>query len=149
MSLKKLTRKRLALFAEELKKHGNVSRAAEQIGMARRYLYSLRETHPELKAVWDDSVETFLDVCDSECTKRAVLGWDEPVYQGGQKVGDIHKASDRLLEFILERRRYPKRHEISGRGGGPIPTVDLSKLSDEHLEHAKAIWAALGVTLTS
>jgi hypothetical protein len=45
------------------------------------------------------------DEADRELFLRAVRGWQEPVYQGGELVGTILVKSDRLLEFYLKHRR--------------------------------------------
>lgn len=45
------------------------------------------------------------DEAERELFLRAVRGWNEPVYQGGELVGTILVKSDRLLEFFLKHRR--------------------------------------------
>ena len=58
--------------------------------------------------------------------KRAVKGVLEPVFQGGQHVGDILRYSDRLLELLLkgdDPQRYNPQATgaASGQGGaGPV-----------------------------
>jgi hypothetical protein len=55
--------------------------------------------------------------------RRAVHGWNEPVYQQGKMVGVIRRFSDRLMELQLKAtdpRRYAERHEHTGASGGPI-----------------------------
>jgi hypothetical protein len=39
---------------------------------------------------------------EAEARRRAVQGWDEPVFHQGRKVGTIRKYSDRMLEILLK-----------------------------------------------
>lgn len=77
------------------------------------------------------------DRLEAEIVRRALDGWEEPVYQGGRMVGTVRKFSDTLLIFQTKKARpeYRDRHEITGKDGGPIQvqSVDLTKLSEEQL----------------
>jgi hypothetical protein len=42
---------------------------------------------------------------EDEAMRRAVDGWDEPVYQKGEQVGVVRKYSDSLLALLLRGRR--------------------------------------------
>lgn len=69
----------------------------------------------ELRQVWRD---------------RAITGWMEPVYQGGEKVGEKWVFSERLLAmglkaYLSEFREYPTV-EVRGDGGGANLVEDRS-----------------------
>ena len=65
-----------------------------------------------------------MDAVEAEIRRRGVEGWDEPVFQGGKRVGVIRRYSDRMLEILAKAHR-PKfrentRVEVSGPAGGPV-----------------------------
>jgi hypothetical protein len=115
------------LFLEQLRKHGNVTRAAEAIGRKRDTLYIYREAHPDFFQQWHHAVEAFNDGLESEAMRRAVSGVKRPVYQGGKQVGEVTEYSDSILLFMLDRRRYPQKskHELTGAGGGAITVREI------------------------
>lgn len=56
--------------------------------------------------------------------RRAIDGVPEPVFQGGQHVGDVVRYSDRLLELLLkggDPQRYNPQPSGGGGGGAPGP----------------------------
>ena len=61
-----------------------------------------RARDPEFAADWDESMEQARGKVESELHRRAVEGYEEPVYQRGEKVGTVRKYSDRLLELRIK-----------------------------------------------
>jgi hypothetical protein len=114
-------------FLEQLRRHGNVSRAAQAIGRPRHTMYLYRQNHPDFGAEWDQAVDEFVDTLETEAARRAAIGVDRPVYQGGKQVGTVKEYSDRLLEFLLDRKRYPSRtkHEVTGKDGAPMEVREI------------------------
>lgn len=54
---------------------------------------------------------------------RAMVGWDEPVFQYGRCVGAVRRFSDRLHEIMLKAGnpgRFAERHEFGGPNGQPL-----------------------------
>lgn len=102
----KLTATRIELFLADLSKHGIVVRAAAAASPhtktrqgAARTFRDLRNRDPKFARRWDDALEAATAEVEMELHRRAVLGWDEPVYQRGERVGTVRKYSDRLLEL--------------------------------------------------
>lgn len=102
----RLTQKRIDLFLAELAKHGIVVRAATAASPhtktrqgAARTFRDLRKRDPQFSQQWDDALEAATAEVEMELHRRAVDGWDEPVYQKGECVGTVRKYSDRLLEI--------------------------------------------------
>lgn len=81
-----------------------------------------------------------------EAWERAVVGWEEPVYQNGEKVGTKRKKSDALLCLLLKRlpgfadpsvvQGVDRREETKGTGLSERVSVDAiyEHLSDEELK---------------
>lgn len=121
----KLTPEKETQFFHVLAESANVTRAAEAIGMARRYMYELRAEDPEFKAQWDAAVEMGTDSLEDEATRRAKEGWDEPVWYQGEQCGTVKKYSDTLLIVQLKARRPEKYRdrtstELTGKDGDPL-----------------------------
>lgn len=74
------------------------------------------------------------ELLESEATRRAVKGVEEPVFYQGEKCGEVQKYSDTLLIFLLKAARpekYRERvsQELTGAGGGPITMATLLTLA--------------------
>ena len=90
-------------FLAKLKStHGNVSKAAQAIHIARNTAYQHKRIDTDFSAAWDDVMASVYDAMEQELYRRAVTGY---------KVGDIKKKSDRLLEFALKGNRAEKFRE--------------------------------------
>jgi hypothetical protein len=64
--------------------------------------------------------------------RRALVGWKEPVYQGGKEVGTIRKFSDNLLIFLLKGKRpevFRERHELTGANGAALTPAVVHRLA--------------------
>jgi hypothetical protein len=121
----KLTPKKLAEFLDLLSTNGNVTLSAETCNLARRTLYDLRTTDEQFAQAWEDAMSMAADYLEAEARRRAVEGWEEPVYYQGDEVGYVRKYSDTLLIFLLkganpEKYRERSSTELSGPGGAPL-----------------------------
>lgn len=113
------------LFLEHLRETANVSRSANFAGVNRRTVYTERGNSETFREAWDDAVEEGMDFLEEEARRRAYEGTLKPVYQRGDKVGEIREFSDTLMIFLLKGRRpdvYGDRvkQEVTGKGGGPV-----------------------------
>lgn len=97
----------LAGFAE----HGTVTAAAKMAGCGRRTVYDWLARDAEFRAAFAEAEQQAVDSLEREAYRRALEGTDEPVYQGGKKVGVIRKYSDTLLIFLLKGNRPTKYRE--------------------------------------
>lgn len=121
--------KRKERFLKELGKRANVSAAAKAAKVDRSTPYHWREVDVEFAAAWDEAVEAAVDALEAEAWRRAATGVLEPVYQKGERVGQIRRYSDTLMVTLLKAHRREKysekqQHELSGPGGEPLgPTA--------------------------
>lgn len=105
----------IAAFSET----GNVSLAAKAAGIGRRTHYDWMTDDPKYAASFRDARETAGDLLEAEARRRAAEGVEEPVYQGGKRVGTIRRYSDTLLIFLLKGARpevYRERYEVQHAG---------------------------------
>lgn len=99
---------------------------------------------PEFRERYIAAREEVNDKIEKEIYRRAVLGWDEPVYQGGKQVGVIHKYDSTLLIFLAKANmpdRYRDKFEGVNLGGvlnlaiaGDGVIRAIAGLSEEELE---------------
>lgn len=94
---------RQAAFCEALAKSGSVTDACAVTGMSTTSAYKARERVPGFRNRWDDAVAASRPSIESEVRRRAVEGWDEPIFQGGKQVGVKRRYSDNLLKALYQR----------------------------------------------
>ena len=105
------------LFIKHLKQTCNVSASAVAAGLSRSAIYYTRERDEEFAEEWDSAIGEAIDMLESEARRRAVDGFEEPVYYKGVQVGAVRKYSDRMLELLLKGHlpeKYKDRVQHSG-----------------------------------
>jgi hypothetical protein len=118
-------------------KFGTIKDACKAAGINRHTYEAHRAKFPDFDqecAVVD--VEC-ADEADRELFLRAVRGWQEPVYQGGELVGTILVKSDRLLEFFLKHRRpeiYGDKTKIELSGAVEMTVAEELKMGASAVE---------------
>lgn len=102
---------------------GVILAAAKLSGIDRGTHYDWLESDPNYRAAFDEAKEEAIELLEAEAIRRGVLGWKEPIYQGGVKVGDVTRYSHALLIFMLKARRpevYRERFELTGKDGSAL-----------------------------
>lgn len=143
----KLTAKKRQEFLGALAAGDTVKHAAAAIGLARGYVYQLREADAAFRAEWEAAYVEGTEAIEQEIKRRGVDGWDEPVYQGGQKVGVVRKHSDTLLIFLAKGRDPERwRENISVEQKGRVQhdhthsgRIDLRQATASELEVLEAL----------
>src|SRR5262249_47984425 len=96
-----------------------------------------------------DAYDQGTDLIRDEIRRRAVDGWDEPVFQKGELVGHIRRYDSRLLELEAKKRdpgyRENTRLEVSGR----VPVEPVGFQLDQEQMTSVADILALAVGLES
>lgn len=98
--------KKVAEFLAEIRETGgNITKAAERIGVGRQTVYDWKAAHADFSAQWDEALTSSIEDLEQEAKRRAFSGTDEPVFYKGQKCGLIRKYSDTLLIFLLKAHK--------------------------------------------
>lgn len=119
-TLTQLTPKKKEIFLEALAECGCVSHAANEAKFSRVRFYQERLIDTEFAERWDDALNIGNGAVDDEIYRRAVEGWDEPVFYKGDVCGTVRKYSDTLLIFLAKARRpntYRDNIKIEHSGG--------------------------------
>ena len=104
----KFTPARKAAFIEMLRKTGNVLGSARGVGVTQSYVYRLRKTDQAFADAWANAIDEAVSLIEEEARRRAVDGWDKPVFYRGRQVGAIRRYSDHLLGLLLKMHRPEK-----------------------------------------
>lgn len=128
-------------FLKEFRKSGNITVAAEAVGMDRRTHYTWLEQDDDegtYAKAFADATEDAADLLEAEAHRRAVEGVEEPVgwYQG-EAGGHVRRYSDTLLIVLLKMRgRFRDGVEVTGKDGGPLQVAVTHRLVDPRREAA-------------
>jgi hypothetical protein len=110
-------------FVEVLADQGTFRAAAEAVGIDPNTARNARDLDPEFDQACEAALTDFADRLEGEASRRAVDGWERPLYYQGAQVGAERLYSDRLLELQLKAHRpekYREKFELGGPGGGPL-----------------------------
>lgn len=137
-------------FLARLRDTGNVRRSCEAAGVARSWAYDLRAKDPQFAAEWKAAALDAADLIEETLLDRGLSGWEEPVYQGGQLVGEIRRYAHNVAMVILKASNPEKygdrtRLEHTGPDGGAIQIqqqIDPALLTDEQLAQLDALLSA-------
>ena len=147
-----LTAARKQRFLEELASHGIVARAARaaspnSVGFCVSTFRDARNRDPDFAAEWDEAMDQARGAVEAELHRRAVEGWEEPIYGGKFKervVGTTRKYSDRLLELrakalLPEYREHRKVEMAGGLEMRKKPTIGLDRLPRQLRSQVRAL----------
>lgn len=104
-----LTPEKRAQFLALLSEYGNVTRAAEECELNRPYLYQARKEDESFASEWEESAKIGAARLEDEARRRAVEGWQEPVWYQGVQCGTVNKFSDTLLICLL-KAHHPEKY---------------------------------------
>ncbi len=126
------------IFLTKLAETGNVSTSCRAAKIERSTAYRLRWSDETFKTAWDEALDIATGLLEDEAWRRAEQGWLEPVFQKGDKVGEVRKFSDTLLIFLLKAhnpKKYRENIDVTS-GGKPLAfkvvfADDVKPLSDD------------------
>jgi hypothetical protein len=155
----RLTRARRETFLAELARHGIVARAARAASPhstvrdgAVSTFRQERARNPAFAATWDEAMERARGAVEAEVVRRGIEGWLEPVYQRGERVGEVRKYDSRLLELHAKRLvpEYRERSQVELRADVRARAqvdhgleVQLRALSREERAEVRALLARM------
>ena len=99
---------RQSAFLKAYAKCGVISRAAVMAKMERRAHYTWMQDDPDYPELFREAHEQAVDVLETEAVRRAVDGYEKPVWHKGVQVGTERKYSDTLLIFLMKGNKPEK-----------------------------------------
>jgi hypothetical protein len=88
---------------------------------------------PEYAEAFRATVPQVVELLEAAAWVRAVDGWDEPVYQGGQMVGTVKRFDGGLLKFLLRGNipdKYGEKITQHHEGGAEIVVRYVGETAD-------------------
>ena len=108
-------------FLKSLAESGHVTDSARAARVSRTTVFVWRRDDEQFAADYAQAIGESEIVLESEATRRAVEGVDEPIYQSGMLVGYKRRYSDLLLIFLLKATNPQKyRDNATGDEEDPI-----------------------------
>ena len=122
--------KYLELFTQT----GRVSDSAKACGISGTTIKDHRRQDPQFDAACKIAYGLYCDSLEAEVFRRAVLGWNEPVFYRGEVCGHIQRWSDRMLELHVKRHipEYREKQTVDLTvNGGVLVVPGLTLTPDE------------------
>lgn len=123
-------------FLRALSETGCVRDACARAGISNTSAYRMKKRSADFSRAWDRAIAKAMPTIEQAAYERAVIGWEEPIVQGGKLVGHKRRYSDSLLRMLLQRG-------VTDRGGAadassPEATLDQDALEAEAARAAEA-----------
>lgn len=120
--LRASTAVKVRAFLAAYRRTCNITQAAKAAGIdpRRHYAWLNLEGYKEL---FRKATVVAGDYLEGVAVERATLGWKEPIYYQGKRVGYVRRFDSGLLQFLLRGAKpdkYRERTEITGKDGAPI-----------------------------
>jgi len=126
-------------FLEEYAKTALVVQSAAIANISCAAVLAHRKSDPEFQANYDLAYTTYCESIEKEIHRRAIEGWDKPVWHKGEMVGTEIRHSDRLLELYAKRHiaAYRDKVDVSGHITGGVlviaaPATDSRDWADRY-----------------
>jgi hypothetical protein len=106
----------------------SMTRAAEAADVSRRTHYSWLN-NPVYAEAFQEAQLVAAEFMEDEAWRRGVMGWMEPLYQQGKRVGIVRRYDGNLLKFLLQgnmRQKYGDKVEITTKGQ-PLVKIALPR----------------------
>jgi hypothetical protein len=116
------TARRKSLALELLSQGHTLAHVRKVLGINRVTVFRWRKDDPSFAEAYSDAMEAGTDVIEQEARRRAVDGYDRPVFQGGGLVGFERVYSDMLAALLLRGRR-PEVYRDTIRRGPCTPSI--------------------------
>lgn len=112
---------------------GQIQRSAQECGISPTTVRKLAKKDPDFAEAMAEALCDYKEAVERELVRRAVLGYDEPVYQKGEQVGTIRKHSDRLLELLIKKLdpSYKEKAEVDVNVTGGVLAIPATESKDD------------------
>lgn len=134
-TLPQLTRVKRAAFLRAYSRLGTITAAAVVANIEPKTHRNWMDADPEYRLAFQEAADLAVERMEQEAHRRAVAGWEEPVYQQGRMVGTVRRFDSTLLIFLLKGRKpemYRENYQVqhTGPNGGPIQVLSLSMIKE-------------------
>lgn len=120
-------------FLTSLAETGRILESCATSGISYRSVHRWRKNDEEFRLRFEEAELLYCEKIEREIERRAIDGWDEPVFQNGEQVGSKRRYSDSLLLALTRSRiaRYRDKVEVEATHKGSVLVVPAPALSEE------------------
>jgi hypothetical protein len=131
-------------FLDLYRKTGLLGKSATGCAVSLGTINKARKDSPDFAAAVEQALADFRESLEEEAYRRAVTGWEEPIFSRGEHVGERVVHSDRILELMLKRHipEYRDRATLSMNVAGGVLVVPGTKETADEWERRNRSKAA-------
>jgi len=125
---------RQRIYLDILAKTGRKAESAMRAGVTRQTVYKTAQKDLSFAMAEEEAMQVYRESIEAEIHRRAIDGWDEPVFHRGQVQGKVRKYSDQLLAMLAKRHiaeyrdRTSVQKTVKHEGAvGVYPTLEVLK----------------------
>lgn len=135
-----------AIYLEILSLTGRISEAAKAAGVVADTVRALRLKDEAFKELHEEALAEYRDRIEAEVHRRAIEGWEKPVFQKGELVGFVTEYSDKLLELLAKRHipEYTDKVAVDARHSGGVMVMPQTAMTDDEWEQQEGSKARHG-----
>ena len=122
-----LTRPWMARFLEQFHLRGSIAAASKAVGIFRSTAYDNRKTDEAFARAWEEIDGALTDELEISSLRRAIDGFEEPVFQGGDQVGTRVVFSATREIFHLKSRNPEKYNRVPVGLGEAMAVADRAR----------------------
>ena len=145
MPVSRCNEQKKADFLQKLREGVPILKAAAQVDVPHMTLYNRRKTDEKFDQAWKDALaegeKVTIARLEQEADRRAIEGYEKPIYQGGELVGSEQRYSDTLLMFRLNglaSDRYRQRSEVALQADVTINVVEQYREATREADELRA-----------
>jgi hypothetical protein len=129
------TAHRKSLALDLLSQGHTLAHVRDVLGINRVTIFRWRQVDPSFAQAYSDAMEASTDLIEQEARRRAVEGYERPIFQRGELVGVERVYSDMLAALLLRGRRPEIYRDTISRGPsatsirihGGLPTEEADR----------------------
>ena len=120
-------------FLELYRLTGQLQKSARECGISPSTVRDHLKNDLAFKDAYDEAYGDFKEAIEREALRRAIMGWEEPVYQQGVLAGTVRKYDSPLLQLILKRHipEYKEKHQVDVNLNAGVLAVPEKESEDE------------------
>lgn len=116
-------------FYTAIRRTGSIKKACVKARISRALAHKWRDSDPRFAERWQSAWEACIDELEGNVLRRAIDGYEEPVFQGGEQVGTRVRHDPAIQIFMLKHNRPDKY--------GDRIAIDVS--ADEYGEQVRRV----------
>lgn len=115
---------------------GQIQRSAREAGISPTTVRAHIKKNPDFAEAVGEALNDYKESIETELQRRALMGWEENVFQQGILAGTIRKYDSRLLELLVKRHipeykeKFEHTHNVEA-GILAVPAAESKQVWEE------------------